>query len=44
MELETLLQILSGGSDLALIAIAYAIWKIERRVFIIETKLGAENE
>ena len=34
--LDTLLQILDGGSDVALIAIAVAIWRLDRRVYRLE--------
>lgn len=45
MELiEYVLTILEGGSDAALIAIAVAIWRLDRRVLKLEIKLeGAEN-
>lgn len=34
--IETILQILDGGSDMALIAIAVAIWRLDRRVYRLE--------
>lgn len=39
MDLSALLEILSGGADAALIAIAFAIWRLDRRVLKLETKL-----
>jgi hypothetical protein len=35
---ELIREILSGASDVALIAIAWAIWKIDRRVYRLEIK------
>ena len=41
-DLTHILQILDSGSDVAIIFFGWAIWRIERRVFTIETKLTGE--
>ena len=40
MEFEAFLQLLSGGSDVATIAIAWALWRIDRRVYRLEINAG----
>lgn len=35
-DIALIFQILEGGSNAALIAIAVAVWKVERRVFNLE--------
>jgi len=44
IELEILTKILSSGGDGALIAIAWSIWKLDRRVLQIENKLNMEEK
>lgn len=39
MDIEHLFQLIKAGGDTALIAIAWAIWRVERRVFALEVKL-----
>lgn len=34
--LDFALRLLDGGADVALIAIAYCIWKLDRRVYRLE--------
>lgn len=39
MDILTIIdRVVSSGSDIALIAIALAIWRVERRVFKLELK------
>ena len=38
-EAVTIWQLLQGGSDIAIIAFAWAIWRLERRVYQVEFKL-----
>lgn len=38
--IDLLLKILDGGSDVALIVIAWAIWKLDRRVYRLEIQAG----
>jgi hypothetical protein len=38
-EFQILLDLLQGGSDAALVAIAFAIWRVERRVYRLELLL-----
>lgn len=39
-----ILEALNAGSDVALIAIALAVWRVERRVFIIENEIKTFKE
>lgn len=39
-EIEFLKELLSTGADGALIAVALALWKLDRRVVRIETIIG----
>lgn len=38
-ELVTLLDMLAAGGDVALLALVYFIWRLERRIFRIELHL-----
>lgn len=40
MDFETLLQLLQSGADGATIAIAWALWRIDRRVYRLEISAG----
>lgn len=44
MEIDTLLQALQAGGDLATIAIVAALWKLDRRVFALELRLNKPKE
>lgn len=44
MEFQVLLELLNGTSDVAITAIVYFIWKLERRVYKIENKLNTKGE
>lgn len=36
-DLMTLMEVIETGADIALIAIAYSLWKLDRRVLTLET-------
>lgn len=37
--MEAFLQLLASGSDAATIALVVALWRLDRRLLIIETKI-----
>jgi len=39
MEIAALFDVIKAGGDVALVAIAAAIWRVERRVFALELRL-----
>ena len=39
MSFETIQEILSSGGDIATIALVYVMWKFDRRLLIMETKI-----
>jgi hypothetical protein len=42
-DLTAIFEILGGGADVAIILFGYALFKIERRIFKIETKIFNEG-
>lgn len=43
-DLQTILDFVSAGGDAATAFIAWAIWRIDRRVFRLELLTGGKNE
>ena len=43
-ELQTILDFVSAGGDAATAFIAWAIWRIDRRVYRLELLTGGEKE
>lgn len=44
-ELDLILRFVSGGGDVATAFIAWAIWKLDRRVLVLELMMkGKEHE
>ena len=37
--LENLLQILSSSADIAIVAVAYFLWKMDRRLLTVELQM-----
>lgn len=43
-DLELILKLVSGGGDIATAAIAWAIWKLDRRVLVLELMAKGKSD